>query len=245
MNRPAILPLPASLRALRGPLSSLGGLSGPAASPSAAPSGPASSMFDSAGASGLTVELPDSEQGGAALHAHLDSSPEVSSMLVLDPSGLWAPGLMQALAEATGSPVDRLRVHSRSGLQIRAVVDETLLPAGTGPHRLVRCLYGNTRPAERSDVLDALLAHTQVVAVLMGPMPAVQSQMLVADLADAAERHAASGLRWLFMLAADQRGVETRIATEWRHPPTVLHARPLGRSVTAVWNSLYAAWIGS
>src|SRR3954447_4129656 len=112
MPLPSVLPFPGPLRALRAQLA-----------PLAVPghdvrSGP-TSMFDSAGALGVTVEVPESEQGALALHAHLASSAEVSSMLVIDPAGMWAHGMMQALSDATGTPVDRLRVHSRGGLQVR------------------------------------------------------------------------------------------------------------------------------
>jgi hypothetical protein len=202
-------------------------------------------MFDSAGASGVTVEVPESEQGALALHAHLASSPEVSAMLVLDPSGVWAHGMMQALSDATGSPVDRLRVHSRGGLQIRAVVDETLLPAGNGPHRLVRCLHGDTRLADRRAVFGALLSHSQICAVLVGPMPSADAVALINDMHHLANQPCSAKTRWVFYLGADHRGLEERIeARAWPHPPALLHARPLNRSVTTVWNSLYVAWVG-
>lgn len=240
MSRSAILPFPVSFRALRGPLA-LTRVVGPRAAE--APAGPPS-MFDSAGASGMTVEVPESEQGALALHAHLSSSPEVAAMLVIDPAGLWAHGIMQALADATGSPVDRLRVHSRSGMQVRAVVDETLLPAGSGPHRLVRCLHGNAKPMDRRAIFGALLTHTQVCAVLIGPMPALEAQTLVEDMARLARQAGAAHVHWLFYLGADQRGLESRIeAQDWPSEPTVLHARPLNRSVSAVWNGLYRAWL--
>ncbi len=240
----ALLPLPAPLRALRGPLAPrapFARLSVPGGESAAGPS----SMFDSAGASGLTVEVPESEQGALALHAHLASSPEVAAMLILDPAGLWAHGVMRALADATGSPVDRLRVHSRAGLQIRAVVDETLLPAGNGPHRLVRCLHGNAKAMDRRVVFGALLAHSQVCAVLVGPMPTQEAIALIEEMQRIARLPGAEDVRWLFYLGADHRGLEARIdGHRWPSTPTVLHARPLNRSVSSVWNSLYQAWLG-
>jgi hypothetical protein len=237
-----MLPFPAPFRVLRG-------LREPLARPAAtghvdAFAGPPS-MFDSAGASGLTVEVPESEEGALALHAHLNSSPEVAAMLILDPAGAWAPGVMQALAEATGSPVDRLRVHARRGTEIRAVVDETLLPAGTGPHRLVRCLHGHDRPSDRRAVFAALLAHTQVCAVLVGPMPPAEAQSLVEEVGRLAREPGHEPLHWVFYLAPEHRGLEWHIDMQrWPTPPTVVHARPMGRSPASVWNSLYTAWLG-
>ena len=70
MARPSVIPFPGALRALRTQLAPLV-LPGKDRR-----SGPAS-MFDSAGALGVTVEVPESEQGALALHAHLASSPEV------------------------------------------------------------------------------------------------------------------------------------------------------------------------
>jgi hypothetical protein len=238
----SVLPLPASLRARRSQLTPMGGPGS-----SEMPSGP-SSMFDSAGALGVTVEVPESEQGALALHAHLASSPEVEAMLVIDPSGVWAHGMMQALSDATGSPIDRLRVHSRGGLQIRAVVDETLLPAGNGPHRLVRCLHGDTKLTDRRAVFGALLSHSQVCGVLVGPMPSADAATLVQEMHRAAQQPAAAQVRWVFYLGADHRGLDEKIAAlAWPSAPAapaILHARPLNRSVTTVWNSLYEAWVG-
>jgi hypothetical protein len=238
MSRPSVLTFPNALRALREQLA-------PLVLPGKdRPSGPAS-MFDSAGALGVTVEVPETEQGALALHAHLASSPEVSAMLVIDPAGVWAHGMVQTLSDATGSPVDRLRVHSRGGLQIRAVVDETLLPAGNGPHRLVRCLHGDTKPADRRDVFGALLSHSQVCSVLIGPMPSVEAVALIDETHRLALQASAAGVRWMFYLGADHRGLESQIESrQWPIAPAVLHARPLNRSVTNVWNSLYEAWIG-
>ena len=166
-------------------------------------------------------------------------------MLVVDPAGVWAHGMMQALSDATGSPVDRLRVHSRGGLQIRAVVDETLLPAGNGPHRLVRCLHGDAKQSDRRAIFTALLSHSQICAVLIGPMPSIEATALVEEVHRLANLPCSAHTRWLFYLGADHRGLEEQIeALAWPTMPALLHARPLNRSVTTVWNSLYEAWLG-
>jgi len=235
----SVLPFPGPLRALRAQLAPL------AVPGNDVRSGGPTSMFDSAGALGVTVEVPESEQGALALHAHLASSAEVSAMLVVDPAGVWAHGMMQALSDATGSPVDRLRVHSRGGLQIRAVVDETLLPAGNGPHRLVRCLHGDKKPSDRRAIFAALLSHSQICAVLIGPMPSIEATALVEEMHRLANLPCSANTRWLFYLGADHRGLEEQIeALSWPEKPSLLHARPLNRSVTTVWNSLYEAWVG-
>ena len=167
-------------------------------------------------------------------------------MLVIDPAGAWAHGMMQTLSDATGSPVDRLRVHSRGGLQIRAVVDETLLPAGNGPHRLVRCLHGDAKPVDRRAIFGALLSHSQICSVLIGPMPSHEAVSLIEEMHRLALQPFASGVRWQFYLSPEHRGLEDLIeAREWPIRPTLLHARPLTRSVTNVWNQLYEAWVGS
>lgn len=203
-------------------------------------------MFDSAGALGVTVEVPESEQGALALHAHLASSPEVSAMLVIDPAGVWAHGMIQALSDATGSPVDRLRVHSRGGLQIRAVVDETLLPAGNGPHRLVRCLHGDAKPVDRRAVFGALLSHSQICSVLVGPMAAADAAALIEEMHRLSGQPFSRDIRWVFYLGVEHRGLEELIRSQdWPAAPTLIHARPLTRSVTNVWNCLYEAWVGS
>ena len=47
-------------------------------------------------------------------------------------------------------------------------------------------------------------------------------------------------------LAVWSPGLEDLIeGRQWPVRPTLLHARPLTRSVTNVWNQLYEAWIGA
>jgi len=237
MPRSVLSPLSASLRALRSVVRA----------PSVAWADRQSlnaSLFDSSGATGMVIEVAETAQGALALHAHLTSSPEVESLLIVDPAGVWAPGVMDALSDATGSPIDRLRVHSRGGLLVRAVVDETLLPAGSGPHRLVRCLHGSARETDRRTIFSALLSHSRVCAVLIGPMPALEAQGLIEEVHRLSQSAGAAHVRWLFYIGADHRGLEARIeGHHWPVAPVVLQARPLARSLTAVWNSLYEAWV--
>lgn len=247
MPRAALLALPsaipAALRMLRNPLAPRAALTVPGVDD---PHTATPSMFDPTGASGLTVDVEETGHGASILAAHLASSPEVASMLILDATGLWAPGLMYALADVTGSPLDRLRLHSRSGLQVRAVVDETLLPAGIGPHRLVRSLHAGHRLAERRELLAVLLNHSQVCAVLVGPMPQLDAHALVDDALRMARLAGAEGVRWMFYLGADQHYLQRRIeAMPWPLAPRILHARGRGRQVSDVWNGLYAAWLES
>jgi len=109
----------------------------------------------------------------------------------------------------------------------------------------VRCLHGDAKPVDRRAIFGALLSHSQICSVLIGPMASHEAVALIDEMYRLAHLPFAASVRWLFYLGPEHRGLEDMIETrDWPVPPTLLHARPLTRSVTNVWNQLYEAWIG-
>ena len=110
----------------------------------------------------------------------------------------------------------------------------------------MRCLHGDAKPVDRRAIFGALLSHSQICSVLVGPMPSHEAVTLIEEMHRLAQLPFASSVRWLFYLGQEHRGLEDLIeARDWPVRPTLLHARPLTRSVTNVWNQLYEAWIGA
>ena len=75
--------------------------------------------------------------------------------------------------------------------------------------------------------------------------PVCEAVTLIEEMHRLAQLPFASAVRWMFYLGQEHRGLEDLIESrDWPVRPTLLHARPLTRSVTNVWNQLYEAWIG-
>src|SRR5688572_32352621 len=55
----------------------------------------------------------------AAMRSHLASAQhaaDVRTITLLDPARLWAPGVIKALSDATGQPVERLHLREQASL---------------------------------------------------------------------------------------------------------------------------------
>ena len=67
----------------------------------------------------------------AAMRAHLaatQNTADVRTITLLDPSRLWAPGVVKALSDATGQPVERLHLREQASLRILATLERTVVP---------------------------------------------------------------------------------------------------------------------
>ena len=66
-----------------------------------------------------------------AMREHLASAKhgaDVRTITLLDPARLWAPGVVKALSDATGQPVERLHLREQATLRILATLERTVVP---------------------------------------------------------------------------------------------------------------------
>src|SRR5262245_4300549 len=67
----------------------------------------------------------------AAMRAHLTHTQpanEVRTITLLDPTRLWAPGVIKALSDATGQPVEKLHLREQATLRVLATLERTVVP---------------------------------------------------------------------------------------------------------------------
>ena len=83
----------------------------------------------------------------AAMRAHLASAKhvaEVKTITLLDPARLWAPGVIKALSDATGQPVERLHLREQATLRILATLERTIVPRRGDATLAVNCSRGRS-----------------------------------------------------------------------------------------------------
>lgn len=181
-----------------------------------------------------------------AMRQHLAATrqtPDVHTITLLDPGRLWAPGVVKALSDATGQPVDRLHLRQQATLRILATLERTIVPRRGDPTLKI---YHADVPVDDGDSLEipfALMESSQMSAVIVGAMqpPAVDAMLL-------ALRHATRSPSWrcgslLFLLPPQAVWVAARIAgIDW---PPALQVEVVDEPLTgtsSVWNALLSTW---
>lgn len=182
----------------------------------------------------------------AAMRAHLASAkhaPEVKTITLLDPTRLWAPGVIKALSDATGQPIERLHLREQATLRILATLERTIVPR-RGDATL-KIYHADLRVAEGENLAIpfVLMERSQMAAVIVGPMVQEEVEAMLQAL-----RAAVREITWrceslLFLLPPNATWIAARIAAiEW---PKSVHVEVLDEPLTgtsSVWNALLAAW---
>jgi hypothetical protein len=187
-----------------------------------------------------------SGSAAAAMREHLAQarvSDDVRTITLLDPTRLWAPGVVKALSDATGQPVERLHLRQQTTLTTLATLERTIVPR-RGDASL-KIYHADLRVAEGEnlEIPFVLMERSQMAAVIVGPMvPAEVEAMLVAL------QRAVTAPTWqceslLFLLPPNALWIAGRIAAlDW---PSKLHVEVIDEPLTgtsSVWNALLAAW---
>lgn len=181
-----------------------------------------------------------------AMRAHLSQAThaaDVRTITLLDPARLWAPGVVKALSDATGQPVERLHLRDQATLQVLATLERTVVPR-RGDATL-KIYHADLQVAEGENLAIpfVLMERSQMAAVIVGPMVPAEVEAMLAAL-----RTAVRQITWrceslLFLLPPNQLWIASRIAAlDW--PPS-LHVEVIDEPLTgtsSVWNALLAAW---
>jgi hypothetical protein len=181
-----------------------------------------------------------------AMREHLATAQpgaDVRTITLLDPSRLWAPGVIKALSDATGQPVERLHLREQATLRILATLERTVVPR-RGQASL-KIYHADLRVTEGESlrVPFVLMERSQMAAVIVGPMqgPEVEAMLLALHTAVREPSWRCDSL--LFLLPPNGAWIASKIAgLDW--PRTVqvevLDEPLIGTS--SVWNALLAAW---
>jgi len=181
-----------------------------------------------------------------AMREHLASahaSGDVRTITLLDPSRLWAPGVVKALSDATGQPVERLHLREQATLRILATLERTVVPR-RGESTL-KIYHADLRATEGESlrIPFVLMERSQMAAVIVGPMqpPEIEAMLLALHAAVGEPSWRCETL--LFLLPPSGAWIASKIAAhEW---PSTLHVEVLDEPLigtSSVWNALLAAW---
>ena len=182
----------------------------------------------------------------AAMREHLAQarhSDDVRTITLLDPSRLWAPGVIKALSDATGQPVERLHLRSQATLTTLATLERTVVPR-RGDASL-KIYHADLRVAEGENLAIpfVLMERSQMAAVIVGPMVPGEVEAMLKALQLAALEPTWKCESLLFLLPPATRWIAERIAAlDW---PAQLHVEVIDEPLTgtsSVWNALLAAW---
>ena len=108
-----------------------------------------------------------------AMREHLataQTAAEVRTITLLDPTRLWAPGVVKALSDATGQPVERLHLREQASLRVLATLERTVVPR-RGDATL-KIYHADVRVDEGDNlrIPFVLMERSQMAAVIVGPM---------------------------------------------------------------------------
>jgi hypothetical protein len=181
-----------------------------------------------------------------AMRAHLanaNQTGDVRTITLLDPTRLWAPGVVKALSDATGQPIERLHLREQATLRILATLERTVVPR-RGDATL-KIYHADLRVAEGEnlEIPFVLMERSQMAAVIVGPMVPAEVEAMLAALRAAVRQPTWRCESLLFLLPPNQLWIASRIASsEW---PATLHVEVIDEPLTgtsSVWNALLAAW---
>ena len=177
----------------------------------------------------------------AATRADLGTA--TRQITLLDPTGLWASPVIKALSDAGGQPVERLHLREHTTLKTLAVIERTSL---VRRHEEKLNLYHADVRApghDNAEIPVALMEHSHLTAVIVGPMQPHAIDALLASLADATQLPAWRCPNLLFMLPPNAVWIANKIAAvRW---PGRLHVHVIDEpliSASAVWNAMLGIW---
>lgn len=177
----------------------------------------------------------------AATRADLGTA--TRQITLLDPAGVWASAVIKALSDAGGQPVERLHLREHTTLKTLAVIERTSL---VRRHEDKLNLYHADVRAPGHDTAEipvALMEHSHLTAVIVGPMQPHAIDALLASLSDATQLPAWHCPNLLFMLPPNAVWIANKIAAvRW---PGRLHVHVIDEpliSASSVWNAMLGIW---
>jgi predicted regulator of Ras-like GTPase activity (Roadblock/LC7/MglB family) len=167
-----------------------------------------------------------------------------SSLITLvDPAGVWASGVIKALSDAGGRPIERLHLREHSTLRTLATIERTTLVRRDDD--TLRVVHADVRApgSENAEIPVALMERSQMTTVIIGPLQPHAIDALLEALCAAAMLPAWRCPNLLFLLPPNAVWIANKVgAVAW---PGRLQVRVLSESMTgasSVWNAMLGVW---
>jgi predicted regulator of Ras-like GTPase activity (Roadblock/LC7/MglB family) len=177
----------------------------------------------------------------AQTRADLDTA--AALITLLDPAGVWASGVIKALSDAGGRPVERLHLREQATLRTLATIERTTLVRRN--EGTLRIYHADVRApgSDNAEIPIALMERSHMTAVIVDPLQPHAIDALLQAL-----HHAVSLPTWrcpnlLFMLPPNAVWIANKVKSmAW---PGGLRVELLSESMTgasSVWNAMLGVW---
>lgn len=177
----------------------------------------------------------------AATRADLETA--ARQITLHDPGRMWAAGVVKALSDASGQPVERLHLRHQDTLATIALIERTALPRRV--EEPLKIYHTDVREAgsEAQAIPVALMESSHLTAVIVAPMSLAALDEIVARLSAAARGELWRCPNLLFMLSTPMAQHASRITgAPWPGRLHVVVSSEPMTSASGVWNAILHTW---
>ncbi len=182
-----------------------------------------------------------------AMRDHFAHAPDVDAaprrITLFDPHHVWAPSIVKGLSEASGQPIEQLRLRDRATLQTLAMIERTYVVRRHD--ETLKIYHPDVRSREHgtASIPLVLMERSDLSVLILGQLPTQSLDALLDTLVVATHEPTWRCPTVLFMLPPSSARVVDRIgAQDW---PPALRVQMLSESfgsTSAVWNALLGVW---
>jgi len=173
--------------------------------------------------------------------ADVDVAPR--RITLFDPHHVWAPGIIKALSEASGQPIEQLRLRDRAKLQTLAMIERTYVVRRQDETLKVYHADVRSREHDSASIPLVLMERSHLSVLILGQLPSQTLDNMLETLVVATHDPAWRCPTVLFMLPPSSARVVDKIGAQvW---PPALRVQMLSESfgnTSAVWNALLGVW---
>jgi len=195
----------------------------------------------------LVKDIFISGSAAEAMREHFAHAPDADAaprrITLFDPHHLWAPGIIKALSEASGQPVEQLRLRDRAKLQTLAMIERTYVVRRQDDTLKIYHPDVRSREHETASIPLVLMERSDLSVLILGQLPSQSLDALLDTLVVATHEPTWRCPTVLFMLPpSSARAVDKIGAQDW---PPALRVQMLSESfgsTSAVWNAMLGVW---
>ncbi|MEW6705527.1 MAG: hypothetical protein AB1430_11820 [Pseudomonadota bacterium] len=176
-------------------------------------------------------------------HSRADLGEATQMLTLLDVSRQQAPALLKALADTTGTPVERLHLREQGTLRTLAVVERATVQRRA--HDTLKVYHADTRGngPEEAEVCAALMERSQLSAVLLDKADAPAAMEALHRVHEAVQHSTWRCPVLAFVLPADGDLLAQRVRMlPWPARLRIETIQGPLRGSSALWNALQGLW---